>query len=649
MASWHFQKHNGYGDIDQTSSAEAFSGSSIRDLATALVREGIQNVIDARGSHNGNGPARVRLSIGTCAAEPEVINDRWFGKLEKHLKEPDVGAPDAPVNGEPCRYLVFEDFGTKGLTGDYAAPYKPGQENNFVNFMYHDGVTGKAESKLGSRGVGKIVFTMASRVRTIFAYTIREDDPARQPLLVGKNLLKFREIEGELYAGRSYFLDSWPDNQARQPVTDPQTLYHFANDFPIMRKDEPGLSIVIPFIDISVTREQLSRAIIEEYHYAILSGQLDVELDDHGEKDVFTASHVPRINDPEVNAHVDLARWAISHGSNGLRTQAPQPGELQRLTESLVGDDAREALNEALNRRTRAAVRLQLYIHPKNSEPVLTEFEAYVEFADRSHAKPVFVRELLPISDVREARPVPQVRSLVIVRPGPLADLLRAAEGANHTDWSPRNDRFQERYRGRLGEISFVALSINRLIEIVRGQANEPVGGIATQFFSVMKLKQTVMTPDKSHEKSGSDSEEVPDNLDPPPKSSYLLTRTDDGFTVRHNAGQPLAARITIRTAYDVLRGSPWADYDPADFDFRKSKGDVSVLTHDVELTRKDPGNRLVLAPRSEKFELVVTGFDPNRDLIIDHRDTSKADRKRKEKQDADSENQLHEPKTTDA
>ncbi len=150
MGSWHFQKHDGYGDIDQSSSSEAFSGSSIRDLATAIIREGVQNVLDAR---SGSGPVRVRLALGTCTAKTNHIHERWFGELMHHLQQPDVGAPDRPAHGEPCDYLVFEDFGTKGLIGDYAAPYKPGEENNFVNFMYHDGVTGKSDIKLGSRGV----------------------------------------------------------------------------------------------------------------------------------------------------------------------------------------------------------------------------------------------------------------------------------------------------------------------------------------------------------------------------------------------------------------------------------------------------------------------------------------------------------------
>lgn len=649
MGSWFFQKHDGYGDIDQSSSAEAFSGSSIRDLSTALVREGIQNVIDARGGHGEGGPARVRITLRSCAGDPRAIYEQWFGKLTNHLHRPDAGAPDAPAPGEPCTYVAFEDFGTKGLVGDYTAPYKPGEENNFVNFLYHDGVTGKSESKLGSRGVGKVVFTMASRARTIFAFTVRENDPNRRPLLVGKNLLRFREVDGELFAGRSYFLDAWPEGQARQPVVDSATLAKFAQDFPIARTNQPGLSIVIPFIDASVTGDQLRRAIVDEYHYAILSGQLEVELNNNGATEKFTASNVPKLDDAEINAQVDLARWAVSQGGGKLQILAPQPGQVQRLTDSLVTDEIRNTVAESLNQNTRVAVGLQVYIHPKHSDPVLTHFDVYFEFAERRYAKPAFVRELLPVSDVREARPVPQIRALVVVRQGPLADLLRAAEGANHTDWSPRTDKFQEAYAQRRGEIAFVAQSVGRLIEIVRGQANEPVGGIATQFFSAAMPNANVKTPNKREVKPGPEPTPLPPMPEPIAHASYVLAQTQDGFTLRHNPGQPLAERLTIRVAYDVLRGSPWSDYDVADFDFRKTKGEVHVVSAEADVARKEPGNRLVIVPRSETFEVAATGFDPNRDLIVDVRDTTKADRKRKEKQDANSTDQLHQPQEVNA
>lgn len=647
MAKWFFQEHNGYGDIDQSSAAEAFSGTSIRDLATALIREGVQNILDARSTRPTSDALRLRITLGTCAGTPVEINQRWFGGLMEHIQQPDVGAPEAPTSGEACRFLAFEDFGTKGLIGDYAAPYAPGEENNFVNFMYHDGVSGKSNAKLGSRGVGKIVFSMASRARTIFAYTIRETGDT-QPLLAGKNLLKFRQVDGKLYAGRSYFLEDWPSDKARKPVTDANLLHQFKIDFPLARKNEPGLSIVIPFLDSSIVAAQLQRAIVEEYHFALLAGQLRIELIDGLASEVFDQQNLPVLDDPELNAKVALARWGASHPAPPIITHSPKPNGLQRLSEELVPDSVKEAILQAINHRGRVAIRLPLYIHPRNLDAVQTHFDVFLEFAERHHARPEFVRDLLPVSDVREARPTPQVRALVLVRAGPLADLLRAAEGANHTDWSPRTDKFLEKYTGRRGEISFVATAVNKLVEIARGQANEPVGGIATQFFSIARPKAVAGGPAGKKDK-GKESETLPEGLPTPEPTSFVLTQQNDGFVITHNAGQPPPSRLTVRVAYDVVRGSPWSDYDSIDFDLRKTRGEVRVITADADVERKDPGNRLVIVPTSEQFEVQVTGFDPNRDLIVDVRDAGKTKRKPKEITHADQADELHKPQTADA
>ena len=85
---WHFQKHNGYDDIDQSSSAEAFVSSNLRDLATALVRESIQNVLDARRK-DINEPARVCLTLRTI--EPEKTST-WMSDLVPHLRMDAGGA-----------------------------------------------------------------------------------------------------------------------------------------------------------------------------------------------------------------------------------------------------------------------------------------------------------------------------------------------------------------------------------------------------------------------------------------------------------------------------------------------------------------------------------------------------------------------------
>lgn len=623
---WHFHKHNGFDDVDQSSSAEAFVSSNLRDLATALVRESIQNVLDAQ--RNGNGPARVCLTLRTV--EPETAS-AWMGDLESHLRMDAGGLPDAPMPDEPCRTLAIEDFETCGLTGDYRQPYREGEQNNFVNFLYHDGVTGKAGKNLGSRGVGKIVMLIASRAHTMFAYTIRFQGEPAGPLLVGKNLLKFRtDDNGQRYGPKSYFLEDWPADAPRVPVTDARKTQRFSNDFALRRESEPGLSVLIPYLDSNINRDSLRRAIVAEYHFAILAGRLVVELAEGDQCEVIDADHLPTTGEPTVDALIDLSRWAIAHPEPEIQTQLPAPNEIQRLSEELVSQSVKDAIGEALDRRERVAIRLPLHVHPHKGDPQPTFITAYLEFAERQYDKPAFIREVLPVTDVRTARKVSQVRSLVLVEDRPLLSMLRAAEGANHTDWSPRTDAFKKSYKGRLGEIEFVASAIAKLIEIVRGQASEPVGGIATRYFSAT-LPDAAKTKAKGIRNKKGGETEKPEPPDDPIPTSFDVKQHESGFTITGKDKQPPPTRLSVRVAYDVLRGSPWAKgaYDPADFDFRKKKSHVQVAHHGVRLERPDPGNRLIIHPTSDDFEVAVHGFDPARDLIIDVRDSGRDKQRR--------------------
>jgi hypothetical protein len=632
VARWHFKEHDGYGDINQSSSSEAFEGAAAKNLATSVVRESVQNVLDV--SLDRTKPARLRFTLFETVASRD-----WFDGLMHHLRQPGAGVPDAPAPGDPCRYLLIEDFNTLGLVGDYNAPYVPGTENNFVNFLYHDGLTGKVEKKLGSRGVGKIVLLLASCARAIFAYTIRHGDPAGQPLLVGKSLLKFRKVDGNLYEPAGYFVESWPDKGPRDPVKDKAELTRFREVFNLSRSDQTGLSVVIPYLDPSITLKELRRAVVEEYHFAILNEKLVVELSDGPSVERIDADHIPDVGDEELSARVALVQYAINNPNPALQTIAPSAGDIQKLSDALVPEDVRRTILDALNQNDRIAVRCHLHIHPKDAAPVPTWCDVYFEHVEDVHQRPVFMRELLPISG--EGTPCSQLRALVLIRPGALADLLRAAEGANHTQWSPRTDNFKKAYKGRLGEIEFVKTCVNRLVEIARGNATEPVGGISTFFFSAPLDDAGGKSKHKGKKQPGP----KPEKPDPPDDETepvgYLFSDEPGGFTLRGDPDKPVPKRITVRVAYDVIRGSAWSDYDPDDFDFRRPKNEVRVLTHDAEVERPDPGNRLVIKPTSKDFEVIVTGFNEQLDLIVDHRTADKS-RKRKGDPDAGETAELH-------
>jgi len=89
--------------------------------------------------------------------------------------------------------------------------------------------------------------------------------------------------------------------------------------------------------------------------------------------------------------------------------------------------------------------------------------------------------------------------------------------------------------------------------------------------------------------------------------------------------------------AYDVFAGSPWKQYEVADFDLtRKDKSGLTIATSGGAACEVTAANRLKLRVSAKLFELYVTGFDPNRDLIVSARAAE-------ENSDGDSSDELHE------
>lgn len=156
----------------------------MQDLADALVRESIQNSLDAR---RGRSPVRVRFSFGIGANELSAEAARqYFDGLRAHIDASSL-LSTIPREDDPVPCLLIEDFGTRGLTGDPAADPEldedTAQKNDFFYFWRNVGRSNKGEVDRGRWGLGKAVFAVASRIHTIFGLTRRADDS--RALLLG--------------------------------------------------------------------------------------------------------------------------------------------------------------------------------------------------------------------------------------------------------------------------------------------------------------------------------------------------------------------------------------------------------------------------------------------------------------------------------
>src|SRR5439155_24330506 len=111
-----------------------------------------------------------------------------------------------PTPGESFRYLVFEDFGTSGLTGDPAQwwPDEHGEPNPFFNYFRAEGISDKHDGARGRHGVGRLVFMFASRVRSIFGLTRRKNGAGSEELLMGTTVLR-----NHWFGQKPYLPDGW--------------------------------------------------------------------------------------------------------------------------------------------------------------------------------------------------------------------------------------------------------------------------------------------------------------------------------------------------------------------------------------------------------------------------------------------------------
>jgi hypothetical protein len=645
---WHARPKRKGDDISDPISGEFFADGSLENPATALVREALQNAIDAGKNIDRNGkPVRVRFSLyeGAHSLAPDAAH-RWFSSLVPHLNVPGNGLRSPPSIDEPCPFLVIDDFGTSGLTGDVESDAADGERNNYVDFLRSDGRTRKSEGDRGSWGVGKNVFPRSSRINTYIAFTVRHDD--KKSLLLGKSILKIRRVGGIQYQPPCYLGQSWADGDVPRPYLGESVHDQFRQDFRVSRTSETGLTIAIPWLDPDVRFADIRSAVVQQYYFAILSGALTVELAREDVVEMLDSSSIRAYvteHFPELIATLELAQWAQRiPDSERILVASPGPKDVQRWEESLLPDDSRLTIGKKLLAQERIAIRVPLWVHEIDKPlPEQDYFDVYLEHDDSDRAlRPAFLREQLLISGVKRAMGAAKTRSLVIIERGPLADLLRSAEPPNHTDWDPKTGNFRKRYKAGERVITYVKNAVKQIMTYVRTADDEPDPNITLDFFALPDegVSPPVQSEPHPAPAPGDDPPEPPP-LPPPSERPFVIRKLEDGFLVSGDPSQIGKATLQVEVAYDVLAGNPWKQFDPADFDLRAPTGVTIEPGPDALLAITGP-NCFCLEVRGPDFATRVAGFDPLRDVIV--RVT-----KREQHDNGNSATELYEAEETDA
>ena len=657
---WHFDPIPAGGMERASITGEFFSKNTPLE---SVIREGIQNSLDARAEDGEPVFVRVYFSDTGAASLPAADYGPYLAGAEEHLANAGNGLLDKPGKGESCAFLVLEDFNTNGLSGDVEArpPESEADPNrwNYHNYFFRESNSSKdRDGKLGSWGAGKATFSCASRLRTAFAYSVRDVVGAQRRFLAARMTLNVHvdanNVRWEPHAWFGLACEADPANNlryTRRPVLDGDFLDDFAKDFRLTRGDQPGTSIVIPYLNLSTddgkaafNKANLVRAVVRNFLTALLQGDLRVEISTGDGHDKVTLDRdsvgkhsaalpeLPKSDDDITKAHYSMIREALSGTlppSRVITLANANPGREPVLDKPMFEGVDLKAVKKLLQANKPVLFRVPMSVLEKSADgrrvkSVDGEFKVVVCRADFGRpVRAVYYRLGLLIGGIRKTPKNASYAIATLVEKGPVAKMLVAAEPPSHNEWNT-TERLNTRYDRPGSHVRYVRDAAQFILSSVEDSDNEADWDLLADDFGIPDEGGGPVPPTrKPHEKCPVCHQWpcVCEKPPPAPPVEAILTvekveGEKTGFRVEMAADRVLdAARYPFNAVISVFYPPlAWSEYD-----FRLEDGKTITIVYTGEdgvATAAAKGNRLTITVnRPGAFSFEVTGFDPNRDL----------------------------------
>ena len=620
QAKWHFQEVDPRYKNREAMQGEFFSsGSTIK----GLVREAIQNSLDAK-SENSEDPVRIRIyySGDTHALQSDDLAP-FVSEVWPHYHAHGNGLKNCPSKDAKCKFLVIEDFNTTGLNGDIYEYQRPEDANQFYYFFRAEGQSSKSKKDRGRWGIGKFVFPRSSRTKTFFGLTIREED--KRKYLVGQAVLKSHQVNGSFFTPDGWF-GYVHENGLPLPVnqTEDSELFHsFCQLFKLKRTIEPGLSIVIPYIDNEIDHAETVKAIIEDYFWPIMTSDLYVSVEGSEQEHekiesgslIKLASRFCEEQDSELKPKIELAKWASELRDAEFNIlECPSCTAPAKWSEDLISDEMLIKIRKALEAEDKIAIRIPLMIREREKIEERTFFDVFMHRNPNAKTgMPVFIREGIIIPNVR-CQKARGVTSLVIAQHPVAADFLGNAENPAHTEWHVNSENFKDKYIYGSAALRYIRNSVSNLLKIIDESSEQEDKTLLLDIFSIPFPSEGSRRPSKKPKTESGEypeipPQEIPSSSKPKP---YCIGKIQGGFTIRPGENDfDLPLTLQVNVFYDRHGGK--VKYSP--YDFRLDKPPIKVIATGVKGNYIN--NRLKLDIVQKDFKVTVKGFDEKRDLLI--------------------------------
>lgn len=634
MAEWHFNQQQLGDSIREPIHGEFFSNDAVSKPGQSLIREGIQNSLDAKSDTGGRVLVRIYYSGGSGINIGRFVDEGWW----RHCKASGNGLSqeDVPSRGDQCRFVAFEDFSTRGLEGDPDAYPPPGDgKNHFYHFFRAEGQSDKDSSNRGIWGVGKHVFFRASQTSTIFGLTVRNDG---RRLLMGKSILRTHSIGQKRYQDGYFGVRSRESARLMLPVEEPAVLNAFTELFGLQRgHDDPGLSLVVPWPDRDITDRAIISAVLRDYFYPILNDELQVIVETPSVKIILDKNsllgEIGKLDEEisrDLQPLIELADWSFNPPKRFTACQQ-DTGSACQWSQKIFSDEDLNSLKENYSNGVRLAVRVPLNVRKKGGGSTKSSFFDIYLVRDKTEktGRPTFIRDGIIISDVRASR-ARGVRSIVVACDPPLAGFLRKAENPAHTQWN--SSSLKKEYKSGVSDLEFVTGGVHHLVQILTKDDHEKDPRLLEEFFSIPAQEWESDLGDEPGnlpvdpssvtaqvmEAGGDESGNL--SVDPPPPSSqpFRIEKIDGGFSILPGDKKLRPpAGLDVNVAYDVRRGNPLKKYNVEDFRIQEGPIAFNPDPRNAEIVEKI-NNHLEIKINDPDFAVSVVGFDQSRQLYVE-------------------------------
>jgi len=650
---WHFIEKPVGQKAREAIQGEFFKDQSIEDSLHALIRETVQNSLDAR---SGSDPVHIVISLGRLADRDATF---WFpAESQRHFSAKEIGLANLPKWGsEACTYLTIEDFGTGGLEGDVDSD-KPSIGGSFYHFFRAEGISNKGEGHRGSWGVGKIVIPAASRVRTFFAMTRRTKDPSLYAM--GQTVLRYHSVDECEYTPDAWFGEK-SDEGLPTAFRDDTYTQQLISDFRLCRTTESGLGLIIPWVNANLVASKIAETVAREYFMPILSGDLVVDIRDHD------LDGEIRFDSESFGELADACSK-----SEGYR-------EVLRLASCLFGVSKESALNVEVAPlgdvsevnynwadfnfnipvcEVESALEMGRVVHFKvamaidNKQLKSKELGAFHVLLLRKEGRhfPVFVREGILVANHNYRKKTSGHIAIIYAgdvldasgKSNVVANTLRRAECPAHTDWNPAREKFKGVFADGRRIIPFVRESAIRIIEKLDSDDATPDRNMLADLLPVMEENAPVRTnAGKATGRSEKVTPPVPGGIPPIPPSRprcWRIQQSGKAVQIRGNREgfqHTKGYELTIHAAYDLPGRNPFKLHSKYDFELGKAAAACNVKTEGVgfdstgfkvflgtgvRFSKSESDFEMVVLVDRSDFSIDLVPSDFNRDLKVEIR-----------------------------